>query len=524
MADNNGGPFIPAILNLHASSEIMGDRLDVGNMAREIVRMMEETFEGARFSLAVWDEIRRVYLLDGHRFSCPLLNPFEISAAGAVDSPAGVFMPLRGRDGLLGILRGEGLAERRDRAVAYSRLAEIILSNARFFIDSEVRSMDLFRFSVLSRALNPTVNEDEVLKIMEEALRGMVDFDACGFLILGKREQTCFVKAKAPLDGPSLSFIEDNLFSTISSLTHVNLDPAKFKRVIQAPMSNLAIGRKIESIINAPLITKGKVLGVMTVYGFAKDRFSMREQRNFSILAAHGAVAFENAMLYQDLKRTYFSIINALTSAIEAKDEYTRGHSVLVSKYSVAIAAAMGLTHSVVESIQIAGLLHDLGKIGVPEDILTKPGKLTDGEYVIVKAHPEIAMKILGPVEFPHFSDQEGQREVAPELTLSLFEEADLSADVKLMIFHHHEKFAGGGYPKGLKGEEIPLGARILSVSDTFEALTADRTYRKAFPVEQAMKILNEISGEQLDPSIVKVFDGIVKQGGIEALKNAPDF
>ena len=522
MIENNGQIFLPPSLDLRFSSEIMGDRLDIGKMALEIARIMEEAFEGSRFSLAIWDESSRSYLLEGQRFICRLVNPSEMITPSQTGT--GVFIPLRGRDGLLGILHGEGLEGRQDKAVAYSRLAGIILSNARFFIDSEVRSMDLFRFSVLSRALNPTVNEDEVLKILVESLSGMVDFDACGFLVLGRRERSCFVKAKSPLDAPILSFIEDNLISTISSLTHITLEKTKFKRVVQAPVSAVETGRKIHAILNAPLITKGKVLGVMTVYGFDKDRFSMREQRNFSILASHGAVAFENAMLYQDLKRTYFSIINALTSAIEAKDEYTRGHSVLVSKYSMAIAMSMELTPSLIESIQIAGLLHDLGKIGVPEDILTKPGKLTDGEYVIVKSHPEIAMKILGPVEFPHFSDQEGHPQIAPELTLSLFEEAGLASDVKLMIFHHHEKFAGGGYPKGLKGEEIPLGARILSVADTFEALTADRTYRKAFSAEQALKILNEISGEQLDPAIVKVFENILRAKGLDEVKNSENF
>ncbi len=259
---------------------------------------------------------------------------------------------------------------------------------------------------------------------------------------------------------------------------------------------------------------------MLNLCSFEKDNFSARDAQNISNLVSHGAVAFENAMLYEDLRRTYFSIIKALTSAIEAKDEYTRGHSVLVSKYSAVIAVEMGLSSSVIESIQIAGLLHDLGKIGVPEEILGKKGKLTDNEYVIVKTHPAIAVKILGPVEFPHFGSADSLPETPPELTLNLFEGADLSAEVKLMIFHHHEKYSGGGYPKGIKGEEIPLGARILSVADTFEALTADRPYRKAFALSEAIKVLRKISGEQLDPKIVEVFIKITKTKGLEFLKS----
>jgi HD-GYP domain-containing protein (c-di-GMP phosphodiesterase class II) len=172
-----------------------------------------------------------------------------------------------------------------------------------------------------------------------------------------------------------------------------------------------------------------------------------------------------------------------------------------------------------IESIEIAGLLHDLGKIGVPEEILLKKDKLTDAEYEILKSHPEIALKILGPVEFPNFLDKNNVvPEVSPELTLKLFELADLSEEVKLMIYHHHERYSGGGYPKGIKGEEIPLGARILSVADTFEALTADRTYRKAFTVPEAVRIIKKVSGEQLDPNIVKVFLKVLKEKGMEGL------
>jgi HD-GYP domain-containing protein (c-di-GMP phosphodiesterase class II) len=253
---------------------------------------------------------------------------------------------------------------------------------------------------------------------------------------------------------------------------------------------------------------------------FKKNNFDSRDQQNLTALASHGAVAFENARLYDDLKRTYFSIVSTLTSAIEAKDPYTQGHSVLVSKFAVAIARAMNLSYSMIESIQIAGLLHDLGKLGVPEDILLKKDKLTFAEYEVVKSHPEIALKILGPVEFPHFVAEAAKGQDRPEMTLSLFETADLSEEVKLMIFYHHERYAGGGYPKGLKSDEIPIGARIMAVADTFEALTADRPYRKAFGVDEACKILIKVRGEQLDPRIVNVFLKLIKDKGVEFLRS----
>lgn len=518
---------IPAILKLGTAFDVLGPELRVGALAQEIVRFLGTELPGVRFGLLVWDEQKKTFLPPaGEVASVP--ESRAVAASGPVFKGQEFFVPLFDGPRFLGVLAagiGEGAPEK-DQVIRLGRIAEMALGNALMLIESETRSMDMFRFNVLSRALNPTVNEDEVLKILAEALSGMVNCDAFGFLIYGKNNQTMLIRSRVPLSRQCLGFIEENLAQVISNLTRLSSRPQGIKRVINVPEGS-DDGRQIRSMLNAPLITKGKVIGVMSVYGTGNEGFSPRDQRNLSSLSSHGAVAFENAMLYGDLKQTYFSIINALASAIEAKDEYTRGHSDLVSRYSMAIAAAMNLTPSTIESIQIAGLLHDLGKIGVPEDILGKKGKLTDSEFDIVKEHPAIAMKILGPVEFPHFNDKgndESARDPSPELTLSLFEHADLSADVKLMIYHHHEKFAGGGYPRGLSRDEIPLGARILAVADTFEALTADRPYRKAFPIEEGLKIITELSGTQLDPEIVWIFIELVKSKGIEALRNWQGF
>lgn len=511
---------IAGILKISDLSECAGrdERLD--RIAGEIAALIGGEFPGKPCRLFIWDDGKRnFFTVSGEELPAGS-RALAAGAAGVAHDGSECIVPLRSGQRMLGVL---AVSSGGDPAVAeqiagFGRLAEVLLSNAVLFSESERRGMDMFRFNVVSRALNPTVNEDDVLKILVEALLGMVKCDACGFLVCGKKEQTLLIQSKNALAGQALEFIEGNLCETVANLAHSVLRHQGLKRVLKTG-EGVPDERSLRSVLNSPLITKGKVVGVVAVYGFEHDLFSIRDQRNLSLLSSHGAVAFENAMLYGDLKRTYFSIINALASAIEAKDEYTRGHSDLVSRYSVAIATAMQLSPSTIESIQIAGLLHDLGKIGVPEDILGKKGKLTDAEFDIVKAHPEIAMKILGPVEFPHFGDQV-MAEAVPELTLSLFEQADLSADVKLMIFHHHEKFSGGGYPKGLVKDEIPLGARILSVADTFEALTADRPYRKAFSSEEAVKIVRELSGSQLDPEIVRVFAGLVESRGIDELRN----
>jgi len=530
-----------SILSLDRASEIMGAHMEIGNLMRVFINDLSSKIPAKKISLFLWDVSKNKFILKAQTdkkdiISAPQVKNEVVKALrmkGPVFSGHCLLLPLRPKGVPLGVLSiefsvKEKAAFKDQETIGYlTEMVATVFSNAKLFIESEMRTQDMFRFNVLSRALNPTVNEEEIVKILIEGLGGIIKFDIGGLLVLGKQTHKLFIKARTPVTKNNIRTVKNNLLELILNVTKNPLDNSKLKEKISF-VETKKKSLKINSSLDAPLITKGKIVGVLTLCGLQKDQFSARDHQNISILASHGAVAFENAWLYEDLRRTYFSIINALTSAIEAKDEYTRGHSVLVSKFSVAIALELGLSSTMIESIQIAGLLHDLGKIGVPEEILVKKGKLTDNEYEVVKAHPEIAMKILGPVEFPSFTQrhthQDAYVEAPPELTLSLFEEADLSSDVKLMIYHHHEKYAGGGYPKGIKGDEIPLGARILAVSDTFEALTANRPYRKAFTLDEAKKILLQISGEQLDSKIVEIFIKILKTKGLEYMQMQAGF
>jgi HD-GYP domain-containing protein (c-di-GMP phosphodiesterase class II) len=178
----------------------------------------------------------------------------------------------------------------------------------------------------------------------------------------------------------------------------------------------------------------------------------------------------------------------ALAAAIEAKDSYTHGHSTKVMEYAVKIGIELGLTEDELETVRYAGLLHDIGKIGIKDVILTKQERLTSEEIEELHRHPEYGASIMERVEI--------LKEIAP-LTL-----------------YHHERFDGGGYPLGLKGDQIPLGARILAVADTYDAMIADRPYRKAFPFEYVRQEMKKAAGSQLDPEIVKVFFEILKREG----------
>jgi putative nucleotidyltransferase with HDIG domain len=193
---------------------------------------------------------------------------------------------------------------------------------------------------------------------------------------------------------------------------------------------------------------------------------------------------------HQELRTAYIQTIRALAEAIDAKDAYTRGHSERVAVYSSRLAREMGLRKEMIERVYFSGLLHDVGKIGVPDAIITKPDRLTEQEYLEIQKHPEIGAKILEPVEF--------LRNIVP------------------CVRHHHEWFDGcdRGYPLRLRGDKIPLPSRLILVCDTVEAMTSDRPYRKALPLETVVKELHKYSGSQFDPVCVDAFLRLLDREG----------
>jgi putative nucleotidyltransferase with HDIG domain len=182
---------------------------------------------------------------------------------------------------------------------------------------------------------------------------------------------------------------------------------------------------------------------------------------------------------HQELRTAYVETIKALAEAVDAKDSYTRGHSERVGVYASKIAREMGFPKEFIERVYIAGVLHDVGKIGVRDAVITKPDRLTPEEYAEIMEHPEVGAKILEPVSF--------------------------LADIVPCVRHHHEWFDGSsrGYPHRLRGEQIPLPSRIILVADTVEAMTSDRPYRKAMSLEQVLRELTKYSGSQFDPVCV---------------------
>lgn len=201
----------------------------------------------------------------------------------------------------------------------------------------------------------------------------------------------------------------------------------------------------------------------------------------------------------QQLRQIFLRTIESLALSLEAKDRYTNGHSRRVAKFCEIIADKAKLSHAENEDLKLAGLLHDIGKIGISEKVLNKPGKLTEEEYNHIKEHPLVGAKILQPLE--------GIENIIDN------------------IKYHHERFDGRGYPYKLKGKQIPLGARIIACADTFDAMTTNRPYRKALAHEVALEEIKKASGSQLDPDIGKIFFELGKNGKLlEVLELVPNY
>ncbi|MFH1487749.1 MAG: HD-GYP domain-containing protein [Pseudomonadota bacterium] len=233
---------------------------------------------------------------------------------------------------------------------------------------------------------------------------------------------------------------------------------------------------------------KGIIYGWLGMASFNMNEIFRRSELSLlGWMAEQMAVVITNTDLYRDLERFVVNVVKSLVHAIEAKDIYTRGHSERVNTYCMMLANHLDMEERAKSDLHWASILHDIGKIGIPESILNKPASLTHEEYDIIKNHPRQGYDILRPIE-----QLEGSLQG---------------------ILHHHQRMDGKGYPGGLAGDDIPLIARIISVADTFDAITSSRAYRDARSAEKAFTILEEVAGKQLDPVLVDTFKRVYGAG-----------
>ncbi len=243
---------------------------------------------------------------------------------------------------------------------------------------------------------------------------------------------------------------------------------------------------KLRSFLAVPLIVKKQTVGIIYLYNKQISKispfveFTAEELRLISSFSHQVGIAVENHRLYSDIHNIFLDYIKSIAAALDARDAYTHGHSRRVAEFCVRMGKALGLSEGELEFLELSATIHDIGKIGIGESVLNKPGKLTDEEFLIIKSHVVKGSKILEPMS--------RLRALMPG------------------VRHHHERYDGKGYPDGLKGDEIHLVARIISIADTYDAMTTSRVYRKGLPKKIAFKEIEKGAGTQFDPKLTSIF------------------
>lgn len=340
--------------------------------------------------------------------------------------------------------------------------------------------LELATLYEMSRALGSTLDLEVLLdSVLDSAMR-IFDVDSGYIVLRDKATGRVEMRASRGLAQPHPD--ETAVRSSMSDWVVRQGRPLIFN-----PSHEDAREQQVDSVTGAlaslcvPLMSGEGVVGAIAVGSRSGDfRFGSDDVRLLSTIANHVTIAIGNIELFSSLQEAYLATVRSLAAAVDAKDSYTRGHSDNVAQFANAIARKLGLSVEQCTALEMAAYLHDIGKIGIREEILLKPGRLSDEEMGQMRHHPLIGANILKPVAFPW--------PIAP------------------VVRHHHEHFDGSGYPAGLKGEEIPLLARILTVADAFEAMTADRPYRRGRTRVEAIEELHRCTASQFDARVVEAF------------------
>lgn len=331
----------------------------------------------------------------------------------------------------------------------------------------------------LGQSMNELVQPRKFVRLVCDELYATLGFQWIAAWFSESRIERTRLRGETVASG-EIPFDASHLARRISALC-ADANPSE-PIVLNASDARAAgLSRDGAQVLVHPLAREGRILGAIV----AGEKFGGAEINSvdMKLVDAAGAnlrIFLQNAALYDEQQSMFVGTLRALTSAIDAKDRYTSGHSERVAHLASRLAEAAGLDQATIERVHISGLVHDVGKIGVPETVLCKTGRLTDEEFDIIKTHPEIGRNILKDI---------------PQLD-----------DVLPAVMHHHERWDGRGYPHGIAGEAIPFFARLVGLADAFDAMSSTRTYRAALPRAQVIDEIHRCAGAQFDPDLAPKF------------------
>ena len=421
---------------------------------------------------------------------------FEFGPISNIESWIGLPLSVRGR--IIGFLTLDKFepnafsSEDLDLSVSFASQAAQAIDNARQLQETSrlLNQMDALR--KIDQSIISSGNLDDTLEILLEQITNQLAIDAVVILkydpksnklnyLKSKGLKTNALKYSSVLLGESLAgeSAKQEKYITISGLDKIN---QKFSKSPGFP------NEKFVSYHCVPLISKGRLMGVVELFHRSSTNNTDEWIKYLHMLAGQTAIAIDDAMLFENLEtsnkkilKAYDETIEGWATALELRDMETEGHSRRVTDLTIELAQKLGINDKdELLNIRYGALLHDIGKIGVPDNILNKPGKLTEEEWETMKMHPTLAFKWFSSIEY-----------LKPALTIP---------------YCHHERWDGTGYPRGLKAEEIPFAARIFAVIDVWDALLSDRPYRKAWTKEDTLKHIQNESGKHFDPRVVEEF------------------
>ena len=349
----------------------------------------------------------------------------------------------------------------------------------------EGKAKRLVLLSKLGRILNSTLDPREVRRRAMEAATQLMRAEVGSLLLIDEEKERLYFEVALGDKEETVKKITLNMGEGVAGWVAKNGKPLIVNAAEKDPRFFKGVDErtafKTNNIICVPVKAKDRMIGVLEAINKKHgEKFDRKDLSLFVSLADQVAIALDNARLYEELEEMFFQTAESLADAIEKRDPYTGGHTQRVTSYSLAIARHLQLKPSERRCLKIAAVLHDVGKIGIEDQILRKPEPLSPEEYNTIKRHTNMGAEILEHIR----------------------QLKDIIPGVK----YHHEQMNGRGYPDGLKGEEMPIIAKIVAVADTYDAMTTDRPYRKALLKEAAMEELRRSAGVQLDRQVVEAF------------------
>ncbi len=499
--------------------------LDLINMvttAESSIMLTKEVLEGENLTVRVLSGLKKTLVGNEWPMAKGILS--EVYCSGAeriVNSPSSdpgyspdfgpfcnveirnmIAVPMNAEGKLIGVIgvlnKKDGLSftdEDMELALIMAEQAASLAGEAAALRSTEAKVKRFNTLLQVSREITQINDLHELLQVIMEAAKKVMRADASSLFLLDRKANELYIETAQGEAGEKIKTIRLPLGVGIAGWVAQKGKPQLVKDAYEDSRFNSdydkKTGYRTKSIVCVPLEYKRQTTGVIQIINALDKEYFEDDDVDYMVaLAGQAAVAIENARLLQSNKELFLNVVMALVKVIDSRHKFFIGHSVRVSTYSVAIARELGLPPGEIEKIQISGFLHDIGRLQIPDGIITKPGKLAEPEMKAIRMQPLFGAKILQGIKMLDYA--------VPA------------------ILYHMEYYNGKGYPKGLKGEQIPLISKILGISNAFDAMCSPRPYRKPMDPKSARGKVNTLAGSQFDPLVVKAFTKAFDTGKIK--------